>query len=210
MRTLLGLALCASVAVLACQGGREELPSRPDTSEAEALLGGPLIPPAPTATPTPTPTPLPPDDGVDDDFEGGGGEGASASCSDPSPPAISRVNVKIHSTQSGRVTLDATPLVGPDTEYCAAVGYTDRRSFCAVRPPGHPERQDCEALRVGDAADTGRIGPTWFAGGQPCSGRAGAPSCQNHPDNQYLLFAYGSGSYKACVAGGVCGTFSVP
>jgi hypothetical protein len=34
--------------------------------------------------------------------------------------------------------LDARSLVGPDTAYCSAIGYTDGRSWCPVRMPGIP------------------------------------------------------------------------
>jgi hypothetical protein len=173
MRRLLGLALTVVVAAAACKTIREELPTQPGPSDPDdPLAGGPMIPAAPTPTPTPapeeqSPLPAPPGSGGDG---GGGGAGGSASCGDPVPPAISRVNVKVHSRQSSRDILDATPLVGPNATYCRQIGYTDGRSFCAVRPPGHPEREACEAQRVGSAADTGRLGPTWSANGAANTG----------------------------------------
>jgi hypothetical protein len=105
--------------------------------------------------------------------------------------------------------LDATPLVGPDAAYCLAIGYPDGRRYCPVLPEGHPERAACEAMLVGRARDTGRAGPTWSAAGRPCSGSDGSPSCENHPDNQYLVFAYGTGTFGACAASGVCGQLVV-
>ena len=141
---------------------------------------------------------------------GGGGGGSTGgdvigSCGPPSPPPISRVNVRVLFTQTNRLVLNSSPLVGPNGAYCEQIGYTDGRLYCPVRPEGHPERSACEAVRVGRAADTGRSGPTWSANGRRCQGNDGGPSCLNHPDNQYLVFAYGAGTFRACVAGGVCG-----
>jgi hypothetical protein len=213
MRRILGLALTVLTLAAACKTIREELPTQPEPSETDdPRAGGLLIPAAPTPTPTPPPAeqaPLPAPPGSGGGGTGGGGE-ASASCGDPAPPAISRVNVKVHARQTSRHILDATPLVGPSQTYCQQIGYTDGRSYCPVRPPGHPERTACEAQRVGSAADTGRIGPTWTANGQRCQGGTGGTSCLNHPDNQFLVFAYGAGTFRACVAGGVCGRIVLP
>lgn len=208
MRRLLpfGLALTALLAAGACSTPQEEGPTRPD-----ALAGRNLIPEAPLDAPSPTPTP-------DDDWtfppgSGGGGSGAAADarpCGEPAPPPISRVNVKVLSTQAERLVLDATPLVGPNPAYCRQIGFTDDRQYCPVRPEGDPERSDCEALRVGSASDTGRRGPTWTANGRSCQTGATGTHCVNHPSNQYLVFAYGTGTFRACVSGGVCGAITIP
>jgi hypothetical protein len=117
----------------------------------------------------------------------------------------------VHSRQAGRVVLDATPLVGPDAEYCRRIGFDDGRSFCPVRPEGDPERPACEAARVGVAEDTGRYGPTWKANGGACDGYDhGGASCDNHPANQYLAIAYGAGAFRACAATGACGEVKLP
>jgi hypothetical protein len=180
---LVAAALCA----LAC-----------DTSEAPPTrpVSGPdassLIPVAPAPQPTPTIPAIP------------GGDVAS-SCGEPTPPAVSRINVKVHSRLSNRVLLDSTPLVGPEVEYCRAIGFTDGRAFCPVRPEGAPDRQACEALRVGQASDTGRFGPTWSANGRPCNGPEAGASCLNHPENQYQVFAYGQGTFTACTESSICG-----
>ena len=108
------------------------------------------------------------------------------------------------------VLLDSTPLVGPDAEYCRAIGFTDGRTVCPVRMEGNPERSACEALRVGRASDTGRPGPTWSANGKRCDGPDGGTACLNHSENQYLAWAYGSGTFRACAASGVCGELVVP
>jgi hypothetical protein len=170
-----------------------------------------LIPSAPAPQPTPTPTPG--EEPVDEPIPAipGSGGDSSAECGSPVPPAVSRINVKVHGRLADHTVLDATPLVGPNAEYCHEIGFTDGRSFCPVRPEGHPERQACEAAIVGTASDTGRYGPTWSANGRPCAGPdGGAAACLNHPDNQYLAFAYGAGTFRACAESGVCGQVSLP
>jgi hypothetical protein len=192
----------------ACSTPQEETPTMPD-----ALAGRNLIPEAPLDEPSPSPTPdltgtFPPDQGG---WAGGGGAaGDTGTCAAPIPPPIARLNVKILFTQANRLVLDATPLVGPDGAYCREIGFTDGRLFCPVRPEGHPERLSCEALRVGSASDTGRTGPTWTANGRPCQGGGQGTYCVNHPDNQYLVYAYGTGTFRACVTGGACGERVVP
>jgi hypothetical protein len=97
--------------------------------------------------------------------------------------------------------------VGPDPQYCEDIGYTDGRSFCPVRPEGHPERVACETWLVGTAVDTGRAGPTWRRDGALCTG---PPSgCENEAENQYLLRTFDSGTYTACSTGGVCGELTI-
>jgi hypothetical protein len=100
--------------------------------------------------------------------------------------------------------LDSTPLV-KGADYCREIGYTDGRIRCPVRPDGHPEREACEAYVVGMAEDTGRTGPTWTRNGEYCDGHW----CENTPHNQYMLWAYDGGLYKACVESGVCGSVEV-
>jgi hypothetical protein len=205
MGRVLVLAMCVGLLSGGCSTIHEELPSQPESSEARG--GPPLIPDAPAATPNPAPepTPLPVDPGG-----GGASGGLAGSCGQPAPPSISRVSVGELQTQPGRRVLNATPLVGPDGTYCQLIGYTDGRLFCPVRPEGHPEREACEALLVGQATDTGRVGPTWTANGHPCLGRTAGASCQNHPDNQFLVIAYGAGTFEACTSGGTCGRYVVP
>jgi hypothetical protein len=146
----------------------------------------------PAKFPLPRPANAPPED---------------SGCGRPFPPPISRFNVKVHFRAGEYWTLNATPLVGHDVEYCAAIGYTDGRSLCPVRPEGHPERLACEEWAVGRAEDTGRIGPTWFLEDHLCTGPESG--CQNAPDNQYLLWAYASGHYSACTAAKACGYLNV-
>lgn len=133
---------------------------------------------------------------------------ASSGCGKPYPPPISRFNCKVHLKGVEFDTLDSTPLVGPDVEYCAAIGYTDGRSFCPVRQDGAPDRYACEIWRVGTADDTGYPGPTWTgnAGGY-CTGPASG--CQIVPGNPFQLWAYVSGSYKVEADGGASCTVRV-
>ncbi len=158
------------------------------------VLGGPTpkATPAPEASPQPSPS-TPPAAGAD-------------GCGSPVPPPLSAINAKVHLKAGDRWTLDSTPLV-TDTVFCAQIGFPDR-STCPVRPEGHPERTACELYVTGRATDTGRPGPTWSFAGSPCTGRA-ANGCENHPDNQYQLYAWAGGLYKACGKNGVCGEVQV-
>ena len=122
-------------------------------------------------------------------------------CGAPYPPPISRMNCKIHLYGSQAYTLDSTAQVGPDLNYCTAVGFVDRAT-CPVRPEGSPERGPCEEWRVGYAQDTGRTGPTWTVNGQFCTGEPSG--CANHPENQYSLLVYKSGTYRVCSQEGSC------
>jgi hypothetical protein len=122
-------------------------------------------------------------------------------CGRPYPPPVTRINCKLHIRGPEYYTLDSTPIVGHDAVYCAAIGYTDGRSLCPVRPEGAPDREACEAWRVGKAQDTGRPGPTWRkADGSFCTGRESG--CMNHPDNQYSLWTYVPGTYTVSAENG--------
>jgi hypothetical protein len=167
----------------------------PNSPTPPPVLGAP----APKATPTPEPGAEPsPEPSPTPSAPGEGG----AECGSPTPPPLSRFNVKVHLRGGNTWVLDSTPLVGPDAAYCAKVGFPDR-DVCPVRPEGNPERQACELYIVGRAADTGRPGPTWYRGSSLCKG--GSSGCENHPDNQYLLRVYSGGNYRACGQNGVCG-----
>ena len=72
---------------------------------------------------------------------------------------------------------------------------------------GPRDRFECEVYAIGRAADTGRGGPTWTRNGNFCTGAAN--DCENHDDNQFLLFAMGGGYYEACTKDGVCGGVQV-
>jgi hypothetical protein len=203
----------------------EEPPTSPGPPEG----AGPLTPvnpipaapaPQPTVRPPASATPSPPpgsgDGGGTPPGDGGGsppsgGGDPSGDCPPPAPPPLGRMAVGLLIVGNGRLILDSTPLVGPDAAYCREIGFTDGRQFCPVRPEGNPDRFACEAQLIGRARDTGRIGPTWSANGAAClSGGGTEPYCNNHPENQYLVFAVGSGTFTACASNGVCGAYRVP
>ncbi|HEX9187623.1 MAG TPA: hypothetical protein VGB87_11150 [Vicinamibacteria bacterium] len=122
-------------------------------------------------------------------------------CGRPYPPPITRFNCKVHIKSPQYYTLDSTPIVGPDGPYCRSIGYDDGRTLCPIRPEGAPDRVACENWRVGKARDTGRPGPTWTkADGGLCTGPESG--CQNHPDNQYSLFTFESGTYVVTAENG--------
>jgi hypothetical protein len=125
---------------------------------------------------------------------------AGSGCGAPYPPEINRMNCKLHLLGPDFYTLDSTALVD-GFEYCASVGFVDR-STCPVRKEDSPERRPCEEWRVGRAEDTGRFGPTWTVNGKYCTGKESG--CDNHPENQYALLVYKSGTYRVCAQTGKC------
>jgi hypothetical protein len=167
------------------------IPAIPGATPAPTPKPTPTPAPAPTSTPTPAPNPTPV-------------PGTSGSCGAPLP-VVTRMNGKIHIKGPNRYTLDSTPITGPDGDYCRQIGYTDGRLFCPVRTEGAPDRQACEEYAVGRAEDTNRPGPTWYINGQLCDG----VKCENHEDNQYLLYAMASGNYQACTKDDICVTIEV-
>jgi hypothetical protein len=216
----IGTVLTAAV-LLGCHTITEELPTKPSKTPTSGVMTVPIpsIPvgsatptpaPEPSATPTTSPSPSPSPDATPTPEPSPTPEPTpdppdASGCGKPRPPDVARMKAVIHLKGPRMVTLDSTPLVGPDGGYCAEIGFTDGRSFCPVRPEGAPDRQACEALVVGLAEDTGRPGPTWTRNGKYCDGTA----CENNPDNQYLLWAYEGGTYEACAKNGVCGTVEV-
>jgi hypothetical protein len=126
-------------------------------------------------------------------------------CGRPYPPPLHHIVVGVHLARGAFDVLDSTPIVGPDADYCAAVGFTDGRWLCPVRTEGSPERAACEAWRVGKAEDTQRPGPTWRRDGHLCA----QGGCENEDTNQYLLIAIDGGLYTACAENGICGQLRV-
>ncbi|HVO13043.1 MAG TPA: hypothetical protein VMX54_20045 [Vicinamibacteria bacterium] len=202
-KTAYGFAFIALL-VLGCHKLTEELPtSATSPSPSRAVLTIPIpaglastpkpVPtpaPKPSTSPTPDPTPTP----------------SAGKCGDPLPSKpIAKFNVSIHIPGPRWDTLDSTPLVGPNKDFCRAIGYTDGRLFCPVRPEGNPERSACEEYVVGHAMDTGRQGPTWYRNGALCDGK----NCANADNNQYQLYAVTSGHYEACSEDDVCGSVDV-
>jgi hypothetical protein len=146
---------------------------------------------APTTNPTPigiTPTPSSSPSGIV--------LPAGMTCS-PTPPPLLRMELKIHSTDNGRIVLDSKPVVPNIDHYCDRVGFGDWK-FCDTRPEGDPQRVACDYLATGKAIDTGRWGPNWIGEGKTCG--AEFSLCANHPDNQFMAIAKGHGEFQACVS----------
>ena len=184
---LLGAVVLSAAALVACGGGAA----------------------SPTAAPTPAPTPVPvasatPDPNVPP---------AGSACGKPYPPPITRLSVKIHLKENDYWTIDSTPLVGPDGEYCYAVGFTDGRTICPLRPEGAEDRAACETWRGGIAKD-GIPGPTWthieYGTGKEtlCSSAPDAP-CDHHPNGPYTVKAFRGGIYRVCTEAGACAQVDV-
>jgi len=140
--------------------------------------------PTPTPPPTPGPTPSP---GV---------------CPAPTPGPLSKWEAKIHNRGPNWTTLDSTPLVGPDQDFCRAIGYTDGRRFCPPRAEGTAEAEirACNELVVGP-----RPYPLWFWNGQrvPPEGLEGVI----HDDNPYHLLVRPQlhGTADVCGQNDTCG-----
>ena len=143
---------------------------------------------SPPTTPTPAPTvapPTPPPPQV-------------LHC-DPTPPPLYGIRVSVHQNSGFRKTLDSLPLVVDVDDYCARTGQDG--DFCRTRLEGNPQREDCDRMAMGVAPDTGRYGPRWLFEGLPCGNlEPGAEGCNNHPDNQFLVIAKGSGRVAACAS----------
>jgi hypothetical protein len=135
---------------------------------------------------TPPPTTLPP---------------FAALCGLPSPPPLIGMKVSVQ-TASGpaRWRLDSKPIVKNVDGYCQAVGLDGKQ--CETRPEGSNQREACDALVVGKATDTGRVGPTWFSDFGAClPTEIGTQNgCINDTVNQFLAIAKGAGSYLACAS----------
>lgn len=142
----------------------------------------------PPTTPTPVPTvgpPTPPPPVV-------------LHC-DPTPPPLYGIKVNVHQNAGVRKTLDSTPRVIDVDGYCQATGQDG--DFCFTRREDNPQREDCDRMAMGMAPDTGRYGPRWLFDNTPCGDLAeGQWGCNNHPDNQFLVIAKGSGLVAACAS----------
>ena len=161
---------------------------------ASSPASNPTPIPVPIATPTPSPANLL----------------AETYCV-PAPPPLYGVRVKVHSSFGYKKILDSRALVGRDARYCSAIGYPG--DICVVKNENDPQAVTCNNLAMGKATDTDRYGPTWSWEGQPCrpAGEGGnEPGCRNHESNQFLVYAFGSGSYTACGSNGVCNAIVIP
>jgi hypothetical protein len=169
---------------------------------AHVACGGspatPTTPVPPVTVPTPTPTPTP-DPGIPP---------AGSGCGEPYPPELAMINVKLHIKAPEYFTLDSTPLVGPNPEFCWEIGYTDGRQFCPVRLEQDSERRACEAWVMGNAKDTGRPGPTWTREWETYCTTFAESGCEHNPDNPFSLFIQTGGWYQAC-RDDICGEVEV-
>jgi hypothetical protein len=131
----------------------------------------PIPTPVPTPEPTPTPTPEP--------------------VCQPNPPALDRFGLKIHVIGPNWVTLDSTPQV-KDREFCAAIGWFDGRSVCALGLEGDPCRSVRERIAVGGD-------PIWTGPGEVS------------PEGPYLYRVRRgvAGTVTVCSASGVCGSLTL-
>ena len=118
-----------------------------------------------------------------------------------------------------RKTLQATPLVANYDGYCGKVGFDPNQMYCTTRTDTDPARAACDAVAVGRAGDTGRMGPIWYWEGKACAQTGDQQGCENHPTDQFLAYAKGGGEYAACAApnipyepdgGSRCGILQLP
>lgn len=171
----------AAVVVFNACGGSSNTSPNPNPSST----------PVPAPSPTPVPTP---------DFK--------SQCGDPVPPPLYGMKLKVQVDNGFRKQIDSKPVVenvgrGNQSEsYCGKVGFDFRAAFCDTRQEGSPQREACDALVVGKATDTGRIGPTWSKDGKPCddAGAGTTGGCTNHQSNQFLVISRGDGDLLACAS----------
>lgn len=189
---LAALAVSSPALLASCGGG--------SASPVVASSTSPV--PIPTPIPTPTPDPnVPP---------------VGSGCAQPYPPNITRFAIKVLYKLKDYWIVDSTPLVGPDAAYCAAIGFTDGRSICAIRPEGTPDRSACEVWRAGTSKDTPPLpGPTWTLTTPDgvlhyCTGPASG--CEHFTDGEmgpFSIKAYLGGIYHVCTQAGACADLNV-
>ncbi len=121
---------------------------------------------------------------------------------DPTPPPLYGISVKVWEPSiPTRWIIDTNAQVINVDHYCGRTGQPDN-TFCLTRPEGDPQRVACDYLAVGQAADTGRWGPSWLFDGKPCDmpGHPTGAPCANDPNNQFRAIAKGSGNFQACAS----------
>jgi hypothetical protein len=138
----------------------------------------------------------------------------------PTPPPLYTFRVKVHADVGYRKILDSRVLVGRDAAYCGSLGYGG--SICVVRDENDSMAVTCGNAVAGKALDTRRYGPTWYVAAQrpdatgsfgslcrPTTDASNDAGCRNHPDNQFMLYAYGPGFFTACGETGGCATLEI-
>jgi len=127
-----------------------------------------------------------------------------ASCPAPTPGPLSKFDAKVHNHGPNWTTLDSTPLVGPDQDFCAAIGFRDGRRFCPPRAEGTPEAElrACNELVVGEPFWT------WNGARVPKDGEPGQIEGVQHDDNPYHLLVRPTlhGTATVCGKNDVCET----
>ncbi len=197
---------------------KQSLPSRPAASAAAAAVllafvlsscgsGTPAA--ATTPLPTPTTSPTPTAAATPDPTTA-----HAAGCKDPVPPKITRINVHTQYKFKDYWVVDSSPLIGPNADYCAAIGFSDGRSFCTLRQEGADDRAACELWRAGMSKDTPpRPGPTWTLTtkvGVVHYGTGEDSGCAHDDDlGPWKVRAYIGGTYTVCVVDGACNTTDV-
>lgn len=140
--------------------------------------------------PQPSPSPAPPP--------------VANACPVPTPGPLARWEAKVHNRGPNWTTLDSTPLVGADAEFCKAIGFTDGRRYCPPRAEGTPQAivRACNELVVGQPGEY----PAWWWNGQ-LVGPDGLPDGVAHDDNPYHLLVRPSlhGTATVCGQNSVCG-----
>lgn len=128
-------------------------------------------------------------------------------CDSPTPGPLGRWEVKVHVRGPNWTTYDSTPLVGPDADFCKAIGYTDGRWYCPPRTEGGAEAQAeigaCNALVVGDPTNY----PAWYWN-ERLVPSGGLDEGVVHDENPYHLLVRPElrGSIKVCSQSSVCGS----
>jgi hypothetical protein len=118
------------------------------------------------------------------------------------PPPLHGFRVKIQNDQGFKKVLDSKPLVGRDAAYCTSIGQPG--DICVVRDEGAVDAVGCAHVATGAASQTGRPGPNWYRNDQACRGvnvGGDAAGCRQHATDQFLVFAFGPGTYSACGSG---------
>ena len=122
--------------------------------------------------------------------------------------------MKIHLKDKDYWTIDSTPLVGPNGEYCLAIGFTDGRTICPLRTEGAQDRAACELWRGGIAKDgtpRAHLDPHRLQDRERdrVQQRTGRAVPDHHPNGAYTAKAFRGGLYKVCTEAGACAQIDV-
>ena len=166
-----GLSLSALI-LLGCHTITEELPTQPTNTPKKGTglltVSIPAIPgatPAPTPKPTPAPTATPAPAPSPDPTPTPPPQTGTKGCGNPVPPPITKMGAYVHIKGPNQWTLDVTPLVGPDAEYCRA-DRIHRRALALPGPAGGPSRArgvraGRRRLRGGHGTARADVDPQW-------------------------------------------------